>query len=57
MISGKYCSAFVDKKMGDSKTLSNLMKNLEKEGLILCASQILTTHDHALKFGENLHIY
>ena len=56
MLSGKYCSAFVDKKFGDSKTLSNLMKTLEREGIIVCGSQILSSHDHGYKFGKNLHI-
>ena len=57
MLSGKYCSAFVDKKFGDSKTLTNLMKSLEKEGIIVCASQIITSHDHGYKFGKELHVY
>ena len=57
MLSGKYCSTFVDKKFGDSKTLSNLMKSLEREGIIVCASQIIMSHDHGYKFGKNLHLY
>lgn len=57
MLSGKYCSTFVDKKFGDSKTLNNLMKSLEKEGMIVCASQILTSKDHACDFAKNLHVY
>jgi hypothetical protein len=57
MLSGKYCSAFVDKKFGDSKTLTNLMKSLEKEGMIVCSSQILTSNDHAYSYAKNLHIY
>ena len=56
MLSGKYCSAFVDKKFGDSKTLSNLMKYLEKEGIIVCASQIIISRDHGYNFGKNLHV-
>ena len=32
-LSGKYCSVFVNKKfLSDSKTLTNLMRILEKEG-------------------------
>ncbi len=57
MLSSKYCSAFVDKRFGDSKTLTNLMKSLEREGMIVCASQILTSKDHAYSFAKNLHIY
>lgn len=56
MLSGKYCSAFVDKKFGDSKTLANLMRSLEKEGTIMCGSQIITSHDHGYKFGKKLHL-
>lgn len=48
-MSGKHCFAFVDKKLGSFKTLSNLMKILEQEGIIIFSSEVLLTKDHAYR--------
>ncbi|MBN2546055.1 MAG: hypothetical protein JXB50_09685 [Spirochaetes bacterium] len=53
-ISGKHCFAFVDKKFGSFKTLSNLMKILEHEGVIIFSSEVLMTKDHAYRTAKEI---
>jgi len=57
MIEGKHCACIVDKKFGDFKTLSNMMKLLEKEGLLLCSSEIISSPDFAYFYGKKITIY
>jgi len=53
-MSSKHCFAFVDKKLGSFKTLSNLMKILEQEGIIIFSSEVLQTKDHAYKITKEI---
>jgi hypothetical protein len=57
MFKGKYCTAFVDQKFGSNKTLDSLMFLLEKEGAVLCASNVISSKESAAVFGRELHIY
>ncbi|MGI6432881.1 MAG: hypothetical protein ACOXZ4_03335 [Sphaerochaetaceae bacterium] len=56
-IGGKRCSAFVQKKgLRGNKTLQNVMKVMEKEGLFITYSDILENPSHALSVGKRLQI-
>ncbi|OHD72789.1 MAG: hypothetical protein A2V99_19265 [Spirochaetes bacterium RBG_16_67_19] len=57
MVSGKHCFAFVAKTpFGSMKALSRLMKNMEKEGMLIKNSSILGSAQEAQEVGKRLHI-
>ena len=56
-ISGKYCYVFVNKKLRSNALLRNLMRLLEKEGLIICSSEIITSKEEGFNFGKRLNFY
>jgi menaquinone-dependent protoporphyrinogen IX oxidase len=54
---GKKCFAFVIKSLfGSQRALLSLMKRMEKEGMYLTFSDILTSPLHAEVIGKKLHI-
>lgn len=54
---GKKCFAFLAKAtFAAEKTLLTLMKAMEKEGMVLKTSDILSDSRHARAIGEQLHI-
>ncbi|MBN2532125.1 MAG: hypothetical protein JXB88_04505 [Spirochaetales bacterium] len=56
-IIGKKCFAFVIKTLfGSQKALINLMKRMEREGMYLTFSDILTSPELAEAIGKKLHI-
>ncbi len=56
-LTGKRSYAFVRKKgVASSRSLGNLMKEMEKEGMMLKVSDILTSVDEAEIIGKKLHI-
>ena len=56
-VSGKKCYAFIAKKgFFVSKALQNLMKTMEKEGMFLKISDVITSADEAELIGKKLHI-
>lgn len=57
MLSGKRSYAFIRKKgFGSSKALRNLMKEMEKEGMMLKVSDVLYSTVEAEAAGKRLHI-
>jgi len=57
VVSGKRTFAFTDKKgLRTIKTLSALMKTLEKEGIFLKNSEVIATPVQAEQIGKRLHI-
>ncbi|OQY33069.1 MAG: hypothetical protein B6241_08980 [Spirochaetaceae bacterium 4572_59] len=56
-VSGKKCYAFVVKKgLFVSKALQSLMKIMEKEGMFLKISDVISAADEAELIGKKLHI-
>lgn len=56
-IGGKHSTAFVNKKMGKTPTLLNLMNTMEKEGLFVDYSEILSNYKDGYLLGKKLHIH
>lgn len=57
MVAGKRSFAFVTKNIfGSSKALARLMKHMEKEGMFLKFSSILSSPQEAEEIGKRLHI-
>jgi hypothetical protein len=56
MVTGKRSFAFTLKGLGSSKTLHNLMKAMEHEGMFLKYSKIFESEEEALETGRQLHI-
>ena len=57
MVSGKHSFAFVSKTpFGSTKALSRLMKSMEKEGMLIKNSSILTSPQEAREIGKRLHV-
>ena len=57
MVSGKHSFAFVAKTpFGCMKALSRLMKNMEKEGMLIKNSSILGSPQEAQEVGKRLHV-
>jgi flavorubredoxin len=57
MVSGKRSFAFVTKAtFGSGKALARLMKSMEKEGMLIKNSSILTSPQEAEEIGSRLHI-
>lgn len=56
-VSGTKCYAFTAKKgFFSNKALQNLMKSMEKEGMFLKVSDVITGQDEAELIGKKLHI-
>lgn len=55
-ITGKHCFIFVDKKLGSFKTLSNLMRLLEKEGAIIFSSEEIKDKETAYRVAKKITI-
>ena len=55
-IAGKRSFAYVIKSINSFKTLSNLMKVMEKEGMFLNNSTVFVTPEEALELGSQLQI-
>jgi hypothetical protein len=53
-ITGKHCSVFSDGKFGSFKTLSNLMRLLEQQGLMIFSSSCLQSPAYAYKFAKEI---
>lgn len=53
---GKHCSCFVDKRIGSFRTLSNLMKLLEKEGVIMFSSEEIKDKNVAYQIATRMSI-
>jgi len=57
MVSGKHSFAFVSKaSFGSMKALSRLMKSMEKEGMLIKNSSILSSPQEAQEIGKRLHV-
>jgi len=57
MVAGKRCYAFVTKNVfGAGKALARLMKGMEKEGMFLKYSSIISSAAEAEEIGKRLHI-
>jgi flavorubredoxin len=57
MVAGKRSFAFVTKNMaGAPKALSRLMKSMEKEGMFLKYSAVLSNPQEAEEIGKRLHV-
>ena len=57
MVSGKKCYAFVSRStFGTAKSLSNLMRSMEGEGMFLKNSDVLRSAVEAEEIGKRLHI-
>lgn len=57
LVSGKHSFAFVAKTpFGSQKALSRLMKNMEKEGMLIKNSSILGSPLEAQEVGKRLHV-
>ena len=55
-VSGKRCMAFVSGGLRKNKTLLNLMKAMEGEGMMLRTSEVITKADEALAIGKRLNV-
>jgi menaquinone-dependent protoporphyrinogen IX oxidase len=57
MVAGKRSFAFVTKNMaGAPKALSRLMKSMEKEGMFIKYSAVLSSAQEAEEIGKRLHV-
>ena len=57
LVSGKKCYAFVSRStFGTSKSLSNLMRSMEGEGMFIKNSDVLRSNVEAEEIGKRLHI-
>ncbi|MBO8436686.1 MAG: hypothetical protein IAA97_06880 [Spirochaetes bacterium] len=55
-VSGKRCLAFIPSCLRKGKTLQNLMKAMEREGMILKLSEIIRKPDEAMAIGKRLNV-
>ncbi len=55
-VSGKRCLAFISGGLRKGKTLQNLMKTMEKEGMILKLSEVITKPGEAMAIGKRLNV-
>lgn len=56
MVSGKRTYAFTNKALRSEKRLSVLMKHIEKEGMILKRSDIISSENGAKEIGKKLKV-
>ncbi len=57
LVSGKHSFAFVSKTtFGSMKALGRLMKNMEKEGMLIKNSSVLSSPQEAQEIGKRLHV-
>jgi menaquinone-dependent protoporphyrinogen IX oxidase len=57
LVSGKHSFAFVSKTpFGSMKALSRLMKSMEKEGMLIRNSSVLSSVQEAQEIGKRLHV-
>ena len=57
LVSGKHSFAFVSKTtFGSTKALGRLMKNMEKEGMLIKNSSVLSSPQEAQEVGKRLHV-
>ena len=55
-VSGKRCLACSSGGLRKGKTLQNLMKTMEKEGMILKLSEVITKPGEAMAIGKRLNV-
>ena len=55
-VSGKRCLAFIPSCLRKGKTLQNLMKAMEREGMYLKLSEVIKRPDEALAIGKRLSV-
>lgn len=55
-VSGKRCLAFISGGLRKNKTLLNLMKTMEGEGMILKLSEVITKPEVAQAIGKRLNV-
>ena len=55
-VSGKRCLAFIPSCLRKGKTLQNLMKAMEREGMYLKLSEVIKRPDEALAIGKRLNV-
>lgn len=55
-VSGKRCLAFIPSCLRKGKTLQNLMKAMEREGMYLKLSEVIRRPDEALAIGKRLNV-
>ncbi len=55
-VSGKRCMAFITGGLRKGKTLQNLMKAMEGEGMILKLSEVIKKPDEAMAIGKRLNV-
>ncbi len=55
-ISGKRCLAFISGGLRKGRTLQNLMKTMEHEGMYLKLSEVIKKEDEALAIGKRLNV-
>ncbi len=55
-ITGKRCMAFITGGLRKGKTLQNLMKAMEGEGMILKLSEVIKKPDEAMAIGKRLNV-
>lgn len=55
-VSGKRCLTFISGGLRKGKTLQNLMKTMEKEGMILKLSEVITKPGEAMAIGKRLNV-
>lgn len=53
---GKRCFAFVSSCLRKNKTLHNLMRTMESEGMLLVSSEIIKSKDEAAAIGKRLKV-
>lgn len=55
-VSGKRCFAFISGCLRKGKTLHNLMRIMESEGMMLKSSEVITKKDEAIAIGKRLRV-
>ena len=55
-VSGKRCMAFITPCLRKGKTLQNLMKTMEREGMMLKISEVIKKPEEALAIGKRLNV-
>ena len=55
-VSGKRCLAFIPSCLRKGKTLQNLMKAMEREGMYLKLSEVIKRPDEELAIGKRLNV-
>ncbi len=56
LVSGKRCMAFISGGLRKGRTLQNLMKIMESEGMILKLSEVISKPDEATAIGKRLNV-